>query len=113
MRLFKTFFGCLQSCADLNGKRYPEDDLRSSYCSKCGLVAFYASEHNPGKFYAYFYPNEPESEIQNWLHTSMGSLRVDGSTFTIATIHSVYEFREDEAAVPEEDRAVLFLNAFA
>lgn len=111
MKLSFAFFGRLEECSDKDGVPYTEADWRSAYAGLPGLIAVYESERKaPGKRFAYFFPDQSDWDVQDWLRTSAGELQVEDKTYTITTINSRYVFVMDEGALSEGNRLLLCLN---
>ena len=94
---------------DLEGKRI--NDWHDEYLGQCGMLCIYESEHKaPGKKFIYFYPNEPDSDIQRYFNSVSGELRESGSRIFLETDHR-YEFEAGDF-LSEDDRKLLWLNVF-
>ena len=94
-----------------DGVLYPEADWRTRFVGRSGLIKVYESEHTAvGKKVAFFYPDDPDSLMQEWLGTSEGDLQVEEDVFTLTTKNSRYVFARDEDSLPEENKTVLWLN---
>lgn len=112
MKLLFTFFGKFEECADRSGVQYPASDWRSAYIGRAGLIAVYESERKAaGKRFVYFYPDDPDSPMQDWLRTSAGDLKIEDGVCTVMTNNSRYVFTEGEDALTEESRLLLRLNS--
>ena len=111
MKLLLIFFGKLKGCSTKDGVPYPEADWRTRYVGRSGLIKVYGSEHTAaGKKNVFFYPDDPDSLVQEWLGTSAGDLQVEEDVFTLTTENSRYVFVRDDDSLPEENKTVLLLN---
>ena len=111
MKLVLIFFGKFERCMTEGGVPYPEIDWRTRLVGRSGLIKVYESEHTAaGKKNVFFYPDDPDSLVQEWLGTSAGDLQVEEDVFTLTTENSRYVFVRDEDSLPEENKTVLWLN---
>ena len=111
MKLLLIFFGKLERCMTKEDVPYPDADWRTRYVGRPGLIKVYESEHTAaGKKNVFFYPDDPDSLVQEWLGTSAGDLQVEEDVFTLTTENSRYVFVRDEDSLPEENKTVLWLN---
>ena len=70
MKLLLIFFGKFERCMTKDGVPYPEADWRTRFVGRSGLIKVYESEHTAvGKKVAFFYPDDPDSLMQEWLGT--------------------------------------------
>lgn len=111
MKLIETFFGTLTGITERKtGKSYPETDWRQRYAGRPGMIAVYKSDHQAGKQYIFFYPDDPNSQMQDWLRTSAGDLQVIKDEYTLMSKNSTYRFGRDDETLPEERKQLMRLN---
>ena len=68
-------------------------DWVDKYIGIPGLIMLFESEKkHPGWRYAYFFPDEPEEEMQRYFHTSTCEYRETERGFTLTSVNSVYTF---------------------
>lgn len=111
-QLVRLTYGYVESVDDIDGNPYPTDDFRSDYYDVPGIIAVYKSKRKaPGKRFAYFFPNEPDSTNQRYLRTSLGEMEESGTKITVRTTRSVYKFRIEENCLSQEEKDILEINA--
>ncbi|MBO4373903.1 MAG: hypothetical protein J5829_02240 [Lachnospiraceae bacterium] len=89
----------------------PLSDWHDEYLGLEGMLCIYESEHKaPGKKFIYFYPNEPDSEMQRYFNSISGELSRSGNRI-ILEADNRYEFEEGDF-LSKEDRELLWLNVF-
>ena len=112
MKLIETFFGKITEITEKRtGKTYPETDMRMRHVGRPGLIAVYESEHRAvGKTFIYFFPDDSNSQTQDWLRTAAGDLQVINDEYTLMSKNSTYRFTRDDEALPEERKQLMCLN---
>lgn len=95
------------SITDLSGKI--NNDWHDEYLGMEGMLCIYESEHKaPGKKFIYFYPNEPESDLQRYFNSISGELRESGNRIFLETDQR-YEFEVGDF-LSEDEQKMLWLN---
>lgn len=109
--LKKYYYGKMIAAFDEAQMMY--EDFRAEHIDKVGLIVLFESENNfPGEKFIYFFPNERDKIFQNYLHTSCGSVLIEGNLITLKTKNSTYVFEIGNFDLLDEDKRLLFLNAF-
>lgn len=89
----------------------PIDDWHRDFLGLEGMLCIYASEHKaPGKRFVYFYPNEPDTQMQRYFNSTSGELYEVRNKLILITNHR-YVFSIGDY-VSEEERELLWLNIF-
>lgn len=95
------------SISDLEGN--PVEDWRINYVDTVGLLSIYESEHKaPGKYYAYYFPNEPENLMQRYFNTSPSVLTEKDNMICLERNH-IYTFEIGDY-LSDDELTVLLLN---
>ena len=112
-KIIETFYGKLISAISKEtNKEY--DDWRTVYLDWPGLIVIGESEKKqPGKRFAYLYPNDPDNVMQPYFHTSLGTHTRENQYVTIETTNSKYIFEEGDFGINQGDKQLLMLNVFA
>ncbi len=94
---------------DLDGN--PLSDWHEEYLGCAGLLCIYESEHKaPGKKFIYFYPNEPEAELQRYFNSISGDITESDSKICLDTDRRyIFELGD---FISEDDLILLALNVF-
>ncbi|SCY69271.1 hypothetical protein SAMN02910292_02525 [Lachnospiraceae bacterium XBB2008] len=89
----------------------PLSDWRGDYLGLPGMLCIYESEHKvPGKRLVYFFPHEPDKEMQRYMHTTFGDYSESDGIITL-TSHHIYKFEIGDF-LSEDEHKILWLNAF-
>lgn len=112
MKLLNEFFGTLTEITNnKTGEPYPETDWRMRYAGRPGLIAVYASEHRAiGQKFIYFYPDDPNDRMQDWIRTSAGDLQTADDVYVLTTKNSIYKYLRNDKALPEDRKLLMLLN---
>lgn len=112
MKLMELFFGTLMGITERKeGRSYPETDWRMRYVGCPGLIAVYESEYRAvGQKFVYFYPDDPDNQMQDWIRTSAGDLHAMDDEYVLMSRNSKYSFKKDDGALPEERKLLMYLN---
>ena len=94
---------------DLDGT--PLSDWHDEYLDLPGMLCIYESEHKaPGKRFVYFYPYEPDNDLQRYFHSTAGNYIESDNIITLVT-NEIYEFEIGEY-LSEDNKELLWLNVF-
>lgn len=108
-RLVETKIVKFVSVTDLDGNIV--ENFFSDYLTLNGLLCIYESNSRPGKRFFYFYPNEPDNDMQRYFHCSLGDY-TEVKSLIIFQSHHIYTFVEGDF-ISEDDKNLLWLNIFA
>ena len=94
---------------DLSGN--PIDDWHDEYLYSSGMLYIYESEHKyPGKKFIYYYPNEPESDMQRYCNSVTGDLSMDENLVILEDKDNHRYVFEEGHFITNDDAALLWLN---
>lgn len=97
------------SYTDLEGN--PIDEGVDSFLNTTGMLCIYESEHkHPGEKFVYYYPCEPDKDMQRWINSVCGTLMEDGDVVVLRT-DRIYTFECGEL-LSDDDIAQLWRRIF-
>lgn len=109
MKIHDYFFGIIDSVRKDDGSEYPENDVRTQYINRPGLIVLYDSEKRfPGETVMWIYFFKKDLDFP-YFHTSFGILDPDIENLLI-TKNSVYHFTAKSTGLTSEQKEDLLIN---